>query len=148
MEFCPSCGRLVSPESPYCSACGANLRQRYSSSSSSRQPYSVGTTYSAPRKDPRLAAALALILGFFGLWGVGQIYAGSLARGLGLFVVGLIIGGLFWLSVILTVILIGYIGMVLFGILFVGGWLWQAADAYSAAQAYNELHASTARSQW
>jgi hypothetical protein len=147
MEFCPSCGRLVSPEAPYCSACGANLRQSSGySTSSSRQPYSVGAAYTPSKKDPKLATALALILGFFGLWGLGQIYAGSVAKGLGLFVAGLIIGGLFWFSVILTVIYIGYVGMAIFGIFFIGGWLWQALDAYSSAQAYNELHASAPRS--
>jgi len=148
MEFCPSCGRLVSPEAPYCSSCGANLRQSTGYYFSSRQPYSVGTTYSTPRKDPKLAGALALVLGFFGLWGVGHVYAGSIAKGLGLFLAGLIVGGLFWFSVILTVIYIGFVGMAIFGILFVGGWLWQAFDAYGCAQAYNEFHASPARSQW
>jgi hypothetical protein len=56
-------------------------------------------------------------------------------------------GGVFWFSVVLAVILVGYVGMAIFGILFIGGWLWQGIDAYSTAQAYNELHATTVRSQ-
>jgi TM2 domain-containing membrane protein YozV len=146
MEFCPSCGRLVSPEASYCPACSATLR-RTSSYSSSRQPYYVETS-STPRKNPRIAAALALVAGFFGIWGLGHIYAGSIAKGIGLFVAGAIIGGLFWLSVILTLIVIGYVGMAIFGILFIGGWLWQAMDAYSAAQEYNELHSAPVHSRW
>ena len=101
-----------------------------------------------PRKSPVIAAALGLVLGFFGLWGLGQMYAGKIGKGIALLVVGLIIGGLFWFSVILTVILIGYVGIAIFGIVFVGGWLWQTVDAYGTAQEYNELHAEPARTQW
>jgi hypothetical protein len=35
----------------------------------------------------------------------------------------------------------GYVGIMLFGQFFVGGWLWQAFDSYNATQEYNELHA-------
>ena len=147
MEFCQSCSRLVSPETAYRPACGTSLR-RTTSYYSSRQPYTSSTTLTASRKNPWIAAALGLIVGFFGIWGLGQIYAGRVARGLGFFLIGVILGGLFWLSVILTVILIGYVGMVLFGILFLGGWLWQTFDAYSCTQEYNELHGQAVRAQW
>ena len=76
------------------------------------------------------------------------MYAGRVGKGIGLLVVGLIIGGLFWFSVILTIILIGYIGIAIFGILFLGGWLWQSFDAYNTAQEYNELHGQRVQSQW
>jgi hypothetical protein len=149
MEFCPSCGRMVQPDLAYCQFCGARLAKH--SSFSSREPYNtMGPSVATYRvgKRPWVAVALALVLGIFGLWGIGHFYAGKVARGIGLFFIGLIIGGLFWFSVILTVILIGYVGMILFGIFFVGGWLWQAFDAYNAAEEYNELHASPPRSSW
>lgn len=147
MEFCQSCGRLVSPEAAYCPSCGTSLR-RITSYYSSRQPYTPGTTYGVSRKNPWIAAGLSFVLGFFGIWGMGQIYAGRVGRGIGFFLIGLLLGALFWFSVILTVILIGYVGMVLFGILFVGGWLWQTVDAYSSAQEYNELKGQPVRAQW
>jgi hypothetical protein len=106
------------------------------------------TTQYRAGKNPWFAAALALALGVFGLWGIGHLYAGRVARGIGLLFVGLIVGGLFWLSVVLTVILIGYVGMALFGLFFVGGWLWQAFDAYNVAEEYNELHVPSPRSFW
>jgi len=137
MEFCPSCGRSVEPSLAYCSYCGVSLR---TPSYSSRQPYQTVGTYKRQGKRPWVAAGLALVLGVFGLWGVGHLYAGKFARGIALFFVGLIIGGLFWFSVILTVILVGYVGIVLFGLFFVGGWLWQTFDAYNVAREYNELH--------
>jgi len=143
MQFCPACGRAVASDLVYCSYCGAGLRNV---SYSSRQPYqTVGANYKRQGKRPWVAMGLGLVLGFFGLWGIGQLYAGKIVRGIGLFIVGLIIGGLFWFSVILTVIFIGYVGIVLFGLFFVGGWLWQAFDAYSVAHEYNELHATAVR---
>jgi TM2 domain-containing membrane protein YozV len=149
MEFCPNCGRMVDPNVAYCQYCGAPLRMH--SSFSSRQPYDPFTD-TAPSyhdgKRPWVAAALALVLGLFGIWGVGHIYAGRFARGMGFLFAGLIIGGLFWLSVVLTVILIGYVGMVLVGLVFVGGYLWQAFDAYVVAQEYNELHVPPQRTSW
>ena len=69
------------------------------------------------------------------------MYVGKIARGIGLLFAGLVIGGLFWFSVVLTVILVGYVGVALFGLFFVGGWLWQTFDAYNSAREYNELHA-------
>ena len=140
MVFCPGCGRAVEPSLVYCSYCGTSLRN---TSYSSRQPYQTfGTTYKRQGKKPWVAAGLALALGLFGLWGIGHLYAGKFARGIGLLIAGLIVGGLFWFSVILTVILVGYVGIALFGLFFIGGWLWQAFDAYNSALEYNELHAT------
>jgi hypothetical protein len=148
MEFCPSCGRMVDPNLAYCQYCGAPLRKH--DSFSSRDPYqTIGVTNSYhPGKRPWVAAGLALVLGFFGLWGVGHFYAGRWGRGIGLFFIGLVIGGLFWFSIVLTVILIGYVGLVLFGLFFVGGWLWQAFDAYNLTQEYNELHVAPSKTNW
>jgi len=137
MEFCPGCGRAVESSLVYCSYCGVSLR---TPSYSSRQPYQTVGTYKRQEKRPWVAVGLALVLGVFGLWGIGHLYAGKFARGIGLLFVGLIIGGLFWFSVILTVILIGYVGIALFGLFFVGGLLWQVFDAYNVAREYNELH--------
>jgi hypothetical protein len=139
---------MVEPNLAYCQSCGAALMKH--SSFSSRQPYdTVGatTTYRVGKR-PWIALGLALIFGIFALWGIGHIYAGKFARGIGLFFIGLFVGGLFWLSVILSIILVGYVGMALFGIFFLGGWVWQAFDAYGAAQEYNELHVPQPRSSW
>ena len=141
---------MVQPEAAYCLNCRTLLSNH--DSFSSREPYQTfGTgTIDLQRggKNPWLAALVALALGFFGLWGVGQIYAGKLGRGVGLLVGGLIIAGLFWLSVVFTVISIGYVGMVLFGLFFFGGWLWQAFDAYNATAEYNELHVTPQKTIW
>lgn len=139
---------MIEPNLAYCPYCGIPLTSH--SSFSSRHPYDTSSTrYSYhSEKKPWIAAGLALVLGVFGLWGVGQMYAGRFARGVGLFFIGLVIGSLFWLSVVLTVIFIGYVGMVLFGLFFIGGWIWQAFDAYNVAEEYNELHVPPPRTTW
>ena len=150
MDFCPRCGRSVQPEAAFCPKCGTLLTGR--SSFSSRAPYQTfGTDAINQRrggKNPWLAAVLSLVLGFFGIWGIGDMYAGKWARGIGLLICGLIIGALFWLSVVFTVIPIGYVGMVLFGIFFLGGWLWQALDAYNSAAEFNELYVTPQKTSW
>jgi hypothetical protein len=152
MEFCPKCGRIVQPDAAYCQNCGALLTTTHGGYSS-RQPFDTMGTQARPKyypggKNPWLAAALALGLGVFGIWGIGHMYAGRFARGVGLFFIGLVMGALFWLSVVLTIILIGYVGMILFGIFFIGGWLWQGFDAYNTAEEYNELYAVPPRTSW
>ena len=139
---------MVEPNLAYCQNCGAPLNMH--TSYSSRQPYQAidATNSHYSGKKPWVAAVLALSLGFFGIWGIGHFYSGRFVRGIGFFIVGLLIGGLFWLSVVLTIIIIGYIGMILFGLFFIGGWLWQGFDAYNAAQDYNELHVPPPTSGW
>jgi TM2 domain-containing membrane protein YozV len=88
-------------------------------------------------KSEGIAVVLALVLGFFGLWGVGHMYAGRVGKGIMLLVIGLIVGGLFWVSVLLTVILIGFVGIALFGLIMFAGWLWQTYDAYQTVKRYN-----------
>jgi len=101
-----------------------------------------------PQKSEGLAVVLAIILGFFGLWGVGHMYAGKFGKGVLLLVAGLIFAGLFWVSLLLTIILIGYVGLVLFGLIMFAGWLWQAYDAYNTVKRYNQISLQTGRAPW
>jgi len=148
MDFCPSCGRMVQANQAFCQNCGAPLTLH--SSYSSRSPFQTMDTANKYRtgKNPWLAAILALGLGIFGLWGIGHLYAGRIARGVGLFIAGLVMGALFWASVILSLLFIGVVGMVLFALFFMGGWLWQAFDAYNVTEEYNELYVSPRRNPW
>jgi len=96
-----------------------------------------------PQKSECVAVVLAIILSFFGLWEVGHMYAGKFGRGVLLLVAGLIFTGLFWVSLLLTVILIGYVGLIMFA-----GWLWQAYDAYNTVKRYNQVALQTGRAPW
>lgn len=137
MPYCPNCGKEVQPSAVYCTSCGVRLNEPSGYSGSYRTVQGSTWVYQTSTRSPAIAAALALVLGVFGIWGIGHIYAGQAGKGIALLIAGLVLGGLFWVSILLTVILIGYIGIVTFGILFVSGWLWQAYDAYKAAEWHN-----------
>jgi hypothetical protein len=106
------------------------------------------TQYIIPLKSPGVAVMLALIAGLFGFWGIGHIYAGRAGKGVVLLIAGIVIGALFWASVILTLILIGIFGVIVFGLLLFGGWLWQTYDAYLTAREYNEFAIQHGRKPW
>jgi TM2 domain-containing membrane protein YozV len=70
-------------------------------------------------------AALAIIISFF-IPGVGSIYAGKTTS-------GVIILICYVISWILTIILIGFVGVFVL-------WVWGMIDAYLGAQAWNRAH--------
>jgi TM2 domain-containing membrane protein YozV len=87
-----------------------------------QQPYPQG--YPAPPVMQLVPknAGLALLISFF-LPGVGSMYAGKTTTGV-IILVGYII------SWVLTIVIIGFVGLF-------GFWVWGLIDAYQAAQAWN-----------
>jgi len=88
------------------------------------QPYQVGyqpVGYQVSPKSP----GLCVLISFF-VPGVGSMVAGNTT-------IGVIILLGFIVSVVLTVILIGLVGML-------GFWVWGMVDAYTAAQRWNMQH--------
>jgi hypothetical protein len=149
-------------EARFCTFCGANQV------GTSIQP-TVPSTPSPPTgletKNSGLAALLALILGFFGLWGVGHIYVGKITKGLvlitlGVFIewfVGIFVSFGFSRSIFYGIsdpyyfrypsgILI--IGILLWFIIMIGGWVWQVYDAYQLAKNYNHYVQHNKRVPW
>jgi TM2 domain-containing membrane protein YozV len=105
-RFCPVCGRPVGETAQFCSACGARL----SDTGSADQRGSAGVH---EEKSPNLA----LLCSFF-IPGLGQVYDGNTARGVGIFI-GTAVG---------------------FFIFFIPGlivWIYGMYDAYSAAKKMN-----------
>jgi len=105
-------------------------------------------------KNTGLKAILALILGIFGLWGVGHIYVGRITRGIVLLLVGIIlewvIGALVFFGVLFGG-LYGYLyggpvgqlsgligGAVIWAIVIFAIFIWQIYDAHKLAKQYNE----------
>jgi TM2 domain-containing membrane protein YozV len=87
-----------------------------------QQPYPPG--YAAPSVMQVVPknAGVALLISFF-LPGVGSMYAGKTTTGV-IILVGYII------SWVLTIVIIGFVGLF-------GFWVWGLIDAYQAAQAWN-----------
>jgi TM2 domain-containing membrane protein YozV len=86
-----------------------------------QQPYPQGYPAGGPQVVPK-NPGIALLISFF-IPGVGSLYAGKVNTGV-IILVGYVI------SWILTIILIGFVGIL-------GFWVWGMIDAYQAAQTWN-----------
>jgi TM2 domain-containing membrane protein YozV len=85
-----------------------------------QQGYPQGYSQVVP-KNP----GIALLISFF-IPGVGSLYAGKVST-------GVTILACYIVSWILTIIIIGFVGVF-------GFWIWGMIDAYQAAQAWNRQH--------
>jgi TM2 domain-containing membrane protein YozV len=138
LPFCPRCGKEVRDEDAFCPSCGYNLK-------SAAKP-SIPLEY----KSPGIAAVLALVLGFFGLMGVGHIYVGRLARGIVLLIVGIILAVLTYGSFLLGFVTfgLGWVGALVFGVILLILWIWQTFDAYGLAKKFNKAVEETGKTPW
>jgi TM2 domain-containing membrane protein YozV len=86
-----------------------------------QQPYPAGYAGGPMQVAPK-NPGIALLISFF-LPGVGSLYAGKINTGV-IILIGYVI------SWVLTIIIIGFVGIFVF-------WVWGMIDAYTAAQAWN-----------
>jgi len=89
-----------------------------------QQPYPQGYPAGGPQVVPK-NPGIALLISFF-LPGVGSLYAGKVTT-------GVIIIACYIISWILTIVIIGFLGVF-------GFWVWGMIDAYQGAQAWNRQH--------
>lgn len=95
-RFCDKCGhKLVNENGKFCDRCGAELK--YESDSS------AGSSVNIPVYTEEKSMAVAMILSFI-FAGTGIAYAGNLEKGIGIFVVSIIVnfitiftGGIFFI---------------------------------------------------
>jgi TM2 domain-containing membrane protein YozV len=140
--FCPNCGAdqtqppLLAPASQQVSIPPVIVQQQvHQQFSPAPQP-----PVSIPLKSGSLAAGLSL------LWaGVGQIYVGRVARGIGimalLYVAGFFTGFFFSMTRSLPVLLI-------LGVILLVVYVWQIFDAHALANRYNEYAKMYGRPPW
>ncbi len=152
MPYCQNCGNEVQSGTRFCPECGANIqqdqyRQSHADQSYYQQPYS--------KKDPTIATILAVVLGFFGLFGIGHIYVGRIARGIVLLILGLIIVPLFVFGAIFNFALFGSGGLgggivliIFSAVIWFILLIWQTFDAYSLAKEYNREVQMTGKEPW
>lgn len=162
MPFCPSCGKEVSDGVSFCPNCGRPLSQ-----AKQIPPPQSAVIVLAEQKNPGLAAVLAIVLGIFGIWGIGHIYVGKLTRGIVLLVVGILVvvigffgifvgfafgiplgavtggpaGALFAIGTLL-------VAFVVLVVAWIAGWIWQTYDAYKLAKQFNQHVRQTGSAPW
>jgi TM2 domain-containing membrane protein YozV len=114
---CPNCEAAVPEGSRFCNNCGHSMPEPSAAPQPPGPPPPVSQTttahmaYARPAKDPNSAMIIELVGTFFGLMGLGWLYAGHTNRG--------IIALVTWLVVVVVAALIS----VLTGGLFACLWL-------------------------
>jgi len=86
-------------------------------------------------KNPGVAAVLALVLGFFCLWGIGHLYVGKINKGILLLFLGIV---MIFLSILFLFPF--FIGLIV--------WIWQTYDAHRLAKEFNRAVETTGRAPW
>ena len=129
MVFCRNCGRQFSMEdATYCPFCGRQQQQQQPIQSN------INTIVTPLKKNPGTAVLIALIAGIFGFQGIGHLYLGKVAYGIGLLLIGWTIG----IFAVLSLIGGGISMAVFLGIVSFAFWIWQAHNANKLARYYNE----------
>lgn len=129
MVFCRNCGRQFSmEEATYCPFCGRQQQQQQPIQSN------INTIVTSLKKNPGAAVLIALIAGIFGFQGIGHLYLGKVAYGIGLLLIGWTIG----IFAVLSLIGGGISMAVFLGIVSFAFWIWQAHNANKLAKYYNE----------
>jgi len=143
---CPKCGHVKTTFAPppqssaFCGGCGGPLASKFSPCPKCGH---VKTTFNPavpPQgglyKNEGTGLILAIILGFFGLSGIGEIYAGRVGRG-----IGILIGG-----IILLVLMIVTMGIT--GIVYLIIFIWSIFDTKKLCREYNDFLGSNGRPPW
>lgn len=138
--YCPNCGTETNPDSEFCQKCGTNLKE---GTRNTCVPPNV--TYALPLKSTGLAAVLSFLLA-----GLGQVYVGKIARGIGFIVCGVVIA-LVMMSMI-TIFISSYgavwIIAVIASIVCIAIWIFNVIDAYKLANEYNDVLQQTGNPPW
>ncbi|MBC8502087.1 MAG: zinc ribbon domain-containing protein [Nitrosopumilus sp.] len=144
--MCLNCSKENSDESKFCAGCGGvlNSSQNTQSPNQGNNPnFANNPNYgNNPNQRPLqwksegTTLILTVILGIFGLGGIGHIYLGNITRGIVILIVGIIL-----LGVVLVTFGIGYIILIPFAI-------WVIFDARKQCKHYNDHLEQTGRPPW
>ena len=149
--FCGSCGtRLISKYSP-CPDCG-HVKTTFNPQPDPGNPNPYGGNPNPNRgyppqqqgglyKNKTTALILAIVLGFLGLEGIGQIYVGKVTKG----VVILILCFALWIIGYAT--LAFYIGIAFLGAAFIV-FIWSILDTNKLVDEYNDFVSKNGRAPW
>jgi TM2 domain-containing membrane protein YozV len=169
-RFCPVCGN---PPGPQSNTNQSDMTQAYDPSQTSPLPnvFPQNNLYNNnyqnnpyPNNSPSpyndKSEFLAVILSFF-IMGVGQMYTGRIARGIGILVLSIFLGIIFGILVFATMTSNSYAysnynqntsELVIFTIIFGIGlfilWVWQMSNAHSLCHKYNQHLLQYGRPPW
>jgi len=168
MTFCIKCGKELQDGAAFCHACGCPVNAQDQNQNQYQNQWNDNRNYYAPHyreKDTGITIILGVLLGLFGIMGVGQIYVGKAKRGALIMIAGFFLAfasylllflyltsDLFWSydsynnyvlnfrAVLAFAAVISFIHLIFF--------IWQAYDSYKLAKKYNQELYSTGKPPW
>jgi len=169
LRFCTSCGKEVGEGDLFCPTCGHNLATNPSLPPIDNEQMTAMSPVTEVAsindyKSVGTATVLGVVLGLFGLFGVGQIYVGQVGKGIGIMLTNFVIiaitiiilfqaTAIFFLEAISGSVGSAASGFTIFALLLilimdVGFYIWQAYDAYDQAREYNISLQANGRPPW
>ena len=143
--YCVKCGSEIPDGSEFCSKCGNPVSPSASQNNTYANPQPYAYQYQRPLKSTGLAAVLSFLF-----TGLGQVYVGKIARGIGFIVCGVVIA-LVMMSMI-TIFISSYgavwIIAVIASIVCIAVWIFNVIDAYKLANEYNDVLQQTGNPPW
>ena len=163
--FCTNCGKEMPDGAAFCPACGFSVNAQ--GPRNNQNNWNNGNrNFYAPyyeMKDTAVTIILGVLLGLFGIMGVGQIYAGKVGRG-----IAIMIGG-FAIVALSVIVIFSYLSwwnvysydyynppdfsaliviMIVMESIHIIYFIWQAYDAYKLAKEYNDKLYKTGQPPW
>jgi TM2 domain-containing membrane protein YozV len=131
MPYCPKCGGQINADSKYCFSCGATVQQPSGATATTNT--TTIQTAAAP-KSLSTTLLLAILLGLFGIWGIGHFYLGQNGRGVVFLIAGLAIASVGTAVGFIAGLFTFGIAAVLVWLLGLAGYIYQVVDAYNSAR--------------
>ena len=150
MAFCDNCGHELRPSAKFCGSCGTPMPEEETaqkkpkvkpvikSEPKPKQNINSGKVLQRPTewKSMGITIVLTVVLGLFGLGGIGHIYLGKIIKGIVILIVGIIL-----LVVAIVTMGIGLIVLIPFAI-------WVVYDSWKLCKYYNSYLEETGRPPW
>lgn len=130
-RFCGRCGKQLPPQAQTCPNCGKFVSQARQEQNTNQQRLVRPVEW----KSESITLLLSILLGLFGIQGVGHMYVGKIGKGV-VILIGSIV--LFVIAIALTITGIGAIIGIPLIIMYIVMFIWQILDARKLCQQYNE----------
>jgi len=133
-KFCGKCGNQLPPQAQTCSNCGKFVSQARKEQSTANQQNSR-LVRPVEWKSESITLLLSILLGLFGIQGVGHMYVGKVGKGVVILIGSLV---LIVIAVLLTMTGIGAIIGIPLIIAYIVMFIWQIIDARKLCFQYND----------
>jgi len=139
--FCGNCGTPLASKLAPCSKCG-HVKTTFAPSANYGTPQpnygapSPGMPLNMLYKNSGTGIIVSVVLGFFALCGIGQMYAGRVGRGVAILIVG-------WVILAIGILTMG-IGL----LLYLGFFIWQVYDTNQLCKQYNYALSTSGQPPW